>query len=85
MINPSKKIVVGCYIDADFSGLWGHKNPQDSIFVSSRIGFLVTLNNCPLLLVSKIHTEIYSSTLHSEYVEFSYSVRDLLPLKSIIK
>ena len=35
--------------------------------------------------VLKIHTYIGLSTLHSEYVELYRSVRELLPLKNIIK
>ena len=35
--------------------------------------------------MSKIQTEIYLSTLHSEYVALSHSVRALIPLKIIIK
>ena len=35
--------------------------------------------------MSKIQTEIALSTLHSEYVALSHSVRALLPLKSLIK
>ena len=33
----------------------------------------------------KLQTEIALSTLHSEYVAFSHSIRVLLPLKSFIK
>ena len=46
---------------------------------------MVTFANCPLLWVSKLQTEIALSTLHSEYVVLSHSVRALLPLKSLIK
>ena len=46
---------------------------------------MVTFSNCPLLWVSKLHTEIALSTLHSEYVALSHSVRELLPLKIHIK
>ena len=35
--------------------------------------------------MSKLQTEIALSTLHSEYVALSHSVRALLPLKSLIK
>ena len=35
--------------------------------------------------MSKIHTDIALSTLHSEYVAFYHSVRALLTLKSLIK
>ena len=78
-------MVVDCYADADFVGLWGHENFQDSICDRSRTGFVVTFANCPLLWVSKIQTDIAISTLHSEYLALSHSVRELLPLKSLIK
>ena len=26
VFNPSKKLVVDCYADADFAGLWGYEN-----------------------------------------------------------
>ena len=83
--NPSKKLVVDCYADADFVGLWGHGDPQDPIFARGRTGFVVTFSNCHLLWMSKLQTEIYLSTIHSEYVALSHSVRALIPLKSIIK
>ena len=85
MFNPSKKLVVDCYADADFAGLRGHEDPQDPICARSRTGFVVTFANCHLLWVSKIQTEIALSTLHYEYVELSHSVRALLPLKSLVK
>ena len=85
VFNPSKKLVVDCYAYADFAGLWGHKDPQDLICDRSRTGFVVTFDNFPLLLVSKLQTEIALSTLHSEYVTLYNSVRALLPLKSLIK
>ena len=75
VFNPSKKLVVDCYADADFAGLWGHEDPQEPICARSRTGFVVTFANCPLLWVSKIQTEIAISTLHYEYVALSHSVR----------
>ena len=54
--NPSKKLVVGCYADAVFEGLWGNEDPQDLICDRSRNRFVVTFTNCPLLWVSKLQT-----------------------------
>ena len=68
-----------------FSGLWGHEYPQDPIFDRSRTGFVVNFTNFPLFLVSRLQIEIAISTIHSEYVTLSHSVRELLPLKIIIK
>ena len=65
--------------------MWGHEDPQDPICARIRTGFVVNFVNFPLLWVSKIQAEIDLSTLHSEYVALSHSVRALLPLKSLIK
>ena len=46
VFNPSKKLVVDCYADADFAGLWGHENPRDPIFTRSRTGFVIAFSNC---------------------------------------
>ena len=56
VINPSKKLVVDCYADAGFAGLWGHENTQDPICARSGIGFVVTISNFPLFWVSKLLT-----------------------------
>ena len=77
--------MVDFYADAYFAGLWVHEDPQDPICARSRTVFVVTFPNFPLLWVSKLQTEIALSTLHSEYVSLSHSVRVLLPLKSLIK
>ena len=37
MFNPSKKLVLDFYDDADFAELWGYENTKDPIFVRSRI------------------------------------------------
>ena len=65
MFNPPKNLVVNFYADAYFAGLWGHEDPQDPICDSSRTVFVVTFANFLLLWVSKLHTEIVLSTLHS--------------------
>ena len=85
VFNPSKKLVMDYYSDADFAGMWGHEDLQDPICDRSRTGFVVTFSNCSLLWVSKLQTEIAHSTLSSEYVALSHSVRALIPFKSLIK
>ena len=54
VFNPSKKLVMDCYADAYFAGLWGHEDPQDPICARIRTGFVVTFSNCHLLCMSKI-------------------------------
>ena len=83
VFNQSKKMVVYCYLDADFVGLWGHDNPQDPIFAKSITTFVVTFSNCHLLCVSKLHSDINLFTIRSEYVALSHYVKHSLSLKII--
>ena len=85
MFNTSKKLAVDFYADADFAGLCGHENPQYPIYDRIRTGFVATFSNFTLLWISELPTYIALSTLHSEYVALSHSVRALLPLNSLIK
>ena len=83
--KPTNDLVVDCYVDADFAGLWGAEDPQDPVCVKSRTGFVITVANCPVMWVSKLQTEVALSTLHAEYVALSQSLRDLLPFKELVK
>ena len=52
MFNPSNKMVVYFYVDADFAELWEHKNIQDPICTRSINGFAVIFEKFTLLWVS---------------------------------
>ena len=54
--NPSNNLLVDCYANADFAGLWVYENPQDPISDRTGTVFMVTFSNCLLLWVSKIQT-----------------------------
>jgi hypothetical protein len=84
-LKPSTDISVDCYVDADFAGLYGYEDDQDSISVKSRTGYVLTLANCPLLWVSKLQTEIALSTMEAEYIALSQSMRDLIPVRRMVK
>ena len=49
VFNSSNKLVVDCYADSDFAGMWGHEDTQDPICAIRRTVFVVTYFNCPLL------------------------------------
>jgi Reverse transcriptase (RNA-dependent DNA polymerase) len=85
VMRPSTDLKLDCYVDADFAGLWGIEDPNDSISVRSRSGYIITLSNCPLLWVSKLQTLTSVSTMESEYVALSTAMRDLIPLRRLLK
>ena len=49
--KPNSDMKLDCYVDADFAGLWKHKDDQDSVFVKSSTGYVMTLVGCPLYWV----------------------------------
>ena len=59
MFNPSKKMVVYFYADADFTGLWGHENPHDPFCARIRTGFVVFFQLSSIVGVKT--TDIYCS------------------------
>lgn len=83
--KPQKGFQVDCFVDADFCGLWGSEDPQDASAAKSRTGYIILVAGCPLHWVSKLQTEVSVSTMMAEYVALSQSMRDMLPLKRLVK
>ena len=81
----TKQMELDCYVDADFAGLWNYESDQDPVCVKSRTGYVITLGGCPVTWVSKLQTEIALSTLEAEYIALSTAMRDLLPMRRLLK
>ena len=84
IFTPTGELVVDCYVDADFAGLWGSEDDQDPISVKSRTGYVLELAGCPLSWTSKLQTEIALSTMESEYIALSQSMRELIPVRRLV-
>ena len=48
IINPSHKLKVDCYIEADFVSLWGVEEDQNPFYIKSRTGFIIIFLGFPL-------------------------------------
>jgi len=83
--KPTNDWKVDCYVDADFCGLWGAKDPDDPIVSKSRTGFIIMLAGCPLMWKSTLQMEMSVSTMMAEYVALSTAMREMLPLKTLVK
>jgi hypothetical protein len=84
-LHPSNNFKIDCYPDADFAGLWARDDKQDPHCVRSRTGYVICLDDCPVLWKSQLLTEIALSMMEAEYVALSKSCRDLFPLIDITK
>ena len=82
--TSDNKMGLSCYVDADYAGLWKYESDQDPVCVRSRTGYVLTLGNCPVTWSSKLQTEVALSTLESEYIALSSSMRELIPLRRLL-
>lgn len=85
LFTPNLQEGLNCCVDADYAGLFSYEDPQDPVSVKSRTGFVLTLFGCPVLWSSKLQTEISLSSTAAEYVAFSMSMRELIPMRRLIQ
>jgi hypothetical protein len=71
-------------VDADFSGLFNVEDGQQPISSKSHTGYIFMYFGVPVLWVSKMQTHIALSTMESEYIALSQSMRDLIPIHEIL-
>ena len=76
---------IEAHVDADFAGSWFNFNSHEMTSALSRTGYAIKIANCPACWVSKMQTEIALSTTEAEYIALSQSMRDLLPIRSMIE
>jgi Reverse transcriptase (RNA-dependent DNA polymerase) len=84
ILKPSRHLKVDLYVDAAFAGLWGYEDKHDPACVKSRSGFVVFVGGCPIVWGSKLQTEIALSTMESEYIALSESLKHLLVIKRLV-
>jgi hypothetical protein len=84
VLNPSKVLKIDCYPDADCAGMYGYENLSDTSCVKSRMGFIITVANCPVLWQSKLQTETALSTMEAEIVALAHSCRELFPIMDMV-
>lgn len=85
ILRPSDDLTLDLFADADFAGLWNAEDANDPTCVRSRTGYVLMLGRAPLLWSSKLQTEIELSTCEAEYVALSTAMRELLPLRRLVK
>ena len=85
ILDPNDNLMINCYPDSDFAGLWGHEHPQDPHYAQSHAGYVITLADCPVVWDSKLQTNIALSTMASEYVSLSTACKDLFPIMDVVK
>lgn len=85
LYKPDKTKGLECYVDADFAVGWQKADADSASNVMSRTGYVLMYAGCPIHWVSKLQTEIALSTAEAEYIALSQSLREVIPLMSMMK
>jgi hypothetical protein len=81
IMKPGKEQSFECWVDASHAGEWQTEGVEDeSSSARSRMGYVFTYANCPILWASKMQTEIALSTTEAEYMALSMAMREMIPL-----
>jgi hypothetical protein len=88
VMNPSTDICkIDTYPDANFAGMYGHKNPVDPPCVKSRTGFVITFANVPILWKSQLQMETALSpmAMEAKIIALLVCCRDLFPIINMME
>ena len=66
---------VYAYAGVDLSGMFGHEKPKYTAFFNRCTGFIVTFADCPVLWVSKLHTDTALLTTEAEIITMAHCCR----------
>ena len=84
VLDPnSDAFKVDAYPDANFAGIYGHKNPSGTAYVNRNTGFIIKFAGCTVLWISKLHTKTALSTTESEIRSMDHCFRELFPIIDI--
>jgi hypothetical protein len=73
------------FVDADFAGGWGYEDPNNTVCVNSRTDFVFEVMGCPVQWMSKLQTNIATSTMEAESIALRIAIRAAIPLLDVIK
>ena len=85
ILTPSEKYSLDAFVDSDFAGLWHRQYAHMRDAALSRMGYVITFCGCPIYWKSKLASEIALSTTEAEYMALSACLRELLPMRTILK
>ena len=83
-LSPDK-FHMDVHVDSDFLGVYGKEERTDPDNVRSRTGYVIMLNECPVIWNSHLQSAISVSTMMAEYHALSTAMREVIPLRNLIR
>ena len=81
-VDRSKSIDIYC--DTSFAGDWDRSWSDEPSSVFSRTGIAIYYTEYPVVWMSKLQTEIILSTTEAEYITLYQSMREVIPMMSLL-
>ena len=81
IFTPTTDFKVDCFVDADFTGLYGREHQDLSTSTHSQTGYIMFFCSYPLIWKSQLQTETALSTFHAEYVGLSSAIQKLITIQ----
>jgi len=85
IVKLSGKLDLVCYVDSDYSGLFGHEDPRNADSARSRCGYIISLGGMIVYWKSTLLQAICLSTLEAEYQSLSLAMRQVIAYKLLIE
>jgi len=85
ILKPDGTLGLVAMPDADFAGLYKHDPDYEPSSAKSRMGYIISLGNCPLVWKSQLIQSITLATAESEYASLSSCLRVLIPIKRVLE
>ena len=73
------------YVNSNFLGLYGMEPRTDPDNVKNRTGYVILLNDCPIVWKSVLSQDFALSTMMAKYYALSTAMREVLPLRDLVK
>ena len=84
MLDPNYDVFKNdAYRDADFAGMYEHKNPNYSSCAKSQTVFIVKFSDCPVLCIFKLNTKTSLSKMEAETIALAHFFLELFPIINI--
>ena len=83
--KPKGDLVLKCYVDSDFAGLYKVDPDHEPSSAKSRTGYIIFLGPWPLIWKSFLQSEVSLSTMEAEYSALSSATRMMLPIITLVK
>ena len=83
--NPDTSKGLECYVDEDLVEMWQQPEAKCAGNVMSRTVIFIMYADCPIFWHSSLQTKIVLSTAEAEYMSLSSSLRQVLPLMTMME